>query len=234
MLRAVYGDGNLRVANTLGSLSKLELHRHDLAAAARHIHAAAQWCEQPGRHATRSCIEIYSNQADVALATGDLEQADASSARALAMAQEIFHQGHHWIAHLWQTRAELSLRRNDAPAALALCDQARDLLARLDEQHGSVAEIVLARRASVLNALGRPAEALVDIDHALLLWQQLAPAGYLHQIELLDVQGSVQAHLGDARAARDAARRAVALVKERSQIEPALLSRIEARAASGR
>ncbi|TDR42075.1 serine/threonine-protein kinase [Tahibacter aquaticus] len=234
MMRAVYGDGHLRVANTLSSLGKLELRRRDLAAATQHIRAAVQWCERPDLHATRSCTDIFANQADLALATGDLAQADASSTRALAMAQEIFPQGHHWMAYLWQLRAELSLRRNDAAAALALCDQARELLLRLDKQHGTTAEMVLARRASALTALGRPAEALVDIHRALAMWQQLAPAGYLHQIELLDVLASIQTRLGDGRAARDTARRAVALVKDRSWVEPALLARIDALAESGR
>ncbi|HVL10257.1 MAG TPA: tetratricopeptide repeat protein [Burkholderiaceae bacterium] len=228
MMRAVYGDGHLRVANTLSSLGKLELRRRDLAAATQHINAAVQWCARPDLHATRSCTDIYVNQAELALATGDLEQAEASSARALAMAQEIFPQGHHWMAYLWQLRAELSLRRNDAPAALALCDQARELLVRLDKQHGTAAEMVLARRASALNALGRPAEALADINRALAMWQQLAPAGHLHQIELLDVLASIYTRLGDHRAARDTARHANALVKDRRWIEPALLARIEA------
>ena len=228
MMRAVYGDGHLRVANTLSSLGKLELRRRDLAAATQHIDAAVQWCERPDLHATRSCTDIYVNQAELALATGDLEQADASSTRALAMAQEIFPQGHHWMAYLWQLRAELSLRRNDASAALALCDQARELLVRLDKQHGTAAEMVLARRASALNALGRPAEALADINRALAMWQQLAPAGHLHRIELLDVLASIHTRLGDHRAARDTARRAIALVKDRRWIEPALLARIEA------
>ena len=234
MMRAVYGDSHLRVANSMNSLGKLELRRRDLAAAGQHVRAAVQWCERPDLHATRSCIEMLMTQAELALATEDLDQADASSARALAMAQEIFPQGHHWIAQLLQLRAELSLRRNDAAAALALCDQARDLLARLDKQHGGVAESVRARRAGALNALGRHAEALADINQALAMWQQLAPAGYLHRIELLDVLAAIQGRQGDADAARETARRAVALVKDRDEVEPALLARIEALAAAGR
>ncbi len=232
MMRTLYGDGHLRVANTLSRLGKLELRRRDMGLATQHIRAAAQWCERPDLHATRSCIEIYATVAELALATGDLDQADASSARALAMAQEIFPQGHNWMAQLWQFRAELSLLRNDPSAALALCDQARDLLLRLDERHGAVAEAVLARRASALNALGRPAEALTDINQALAIWQQLAPAGDLHRIELLDVLASIHMRLGNVRAARDTARRAIALVKDRRWIEPGLLARIEVLAES--
>lgn len=232
MMRTLYGDGHLRVANTLSRLGKLELRRRDMAVATQHIHAAAQWCERPGLHATRSCIDIYATVAELALAKGDLDQADTSSARALAMAQEIFPQGHNWMAQLWQSRAELSLLRNDPAAALALCDQARDLLVRLDEKHGAVAEAVLARRAGALNALGRPAEALADINQALAIWQQLAPAGDLHRIELLDVLASIHVRLGDDRAARDTARRAMGLVKDRRWIEPVLLERIAALAAS--
>ncbi|MGB0134937.1 serine/threonine-protein kinase [Dokdonella sp.] len=234
MMRTLYGDGHLRVANTLSRLGKLELRRRDLAAATRHIDAAGQWCERPDLHATRSCIEIRATQAELALATGDLAQADVRSASALAMAQEIFPEGHNWMAQLWQFRAELSLRRNDAPAALALCDKARDLLARLDERRGLVAEMVLARRASALNALGRSAEGLDDIQQALAIWQQLAPAGDLHQIELLDALASINARLGENAAARDAASHALALVEDRNHIEPALLARIEAQAKQDR
>lgn len=232
MMRAVYGDDHLRVANTLASLGKLELRRRDLTAAAEHIHAATKWCERPDRHPTRSCIEIDANQSELAIATGNLELADASLVRALAMAQELFPQGHHWMAQLWQLQAEVRLRRNDAADALALCNRARDLLVRLGQPHGSVAEIVAARRAIALNALGRPREALADINQALALWQQLAPAGSLHRIELLDVRASIQTNLGDSRAARDTARTAVAMVKHRSWIDPALLARIEVLAES--
>ncbi|QBB70618.1 serine/threonine protein kinase [Pseudolysobacter antarcticus] len=231
MMQTIYGTGHLRVANALGSVGKLELRRRDLAAAAQHIHTAMEWCERPGLHATRSCIELYADQTELGLASGDLDEADVSSTRALAMAQEIFRDGHHWTAQLWQLRAELSLRRNDAPAALFFCDQARDLLARLGEQQGVVAEAVSARRASALNALGRSAEALVDINQALALWQQLTPAAHLRQIELLDVLASIQARLGDVHSARDTARRAIGLVGNRSQIEPVQLARIEALAA---
>jgi serine/threonine-protein kinase len=234
MMRAIYGDGHLRVANTLSALGRLELRRYDLAAATQHIQAAVQWCERPDLHATRSCIEIYAHQTELALATGDLDLADTSSARALAMTQKIFPQGHQWMAQLWQLRAELSLRRNDAAAALALCDQARELLARLDLQQGTIAEIVLARRASTLHALGRSREALADIDQALAMWQRLAPAGDLHRIELLDVRAAIQAQLGDTHAARETARRAVALVRHRNWMEPALLARIEALAEAER
>jgi len=232
MMRTIYGDGHLRVANTLSRLGKLELRRRDIDAATQHINGAVQWCERPGLHATRSCIEIYATLAELALATGDLDQADTSSARALAMAHEIFPQGHNWMAQLWQSRAELNLLRNDPSAALALCDQARELLERLDERHGSVAELVLARRASALNALGRSAEALADINQALAIWQQLAPAGHLHRIELLDTLASIHTRLGDVRAARDTARQAMALVTDWRWIEPVLLARIEAVAAS--
>lgn len=113
-----------------------------------------------------------------------------------------------------------------------LCDQARDLLARLDLQQGAVAEKVLMRRAGVLNALGRPAEALTDIDLAPAMWHRLAPAGDLHRTELLDVRASIQARPGVVRSARDTARQAVALVKHRNWIEPALWKRIEALAGS--
>jgi serine/threonine-protein kinase len=234
MMQAIYGEGHLRVANTLASLGKLELRRRDLDRAATHFRAALAWCERPDLHATRSCVEHYANEADVALARDDLDDADASSKRALAMAQDLFGNRHHWTARLLQVRAELALRRNDAPSALALCDQANDVLTRLGERDGLTAESVLARRARVLDALGRSDEALAEVTRALALWQRLAPAGHLHRIELLDALASIQAHRGDRRAAEDSARQAIALVGDRRQVEPALLARIEALAAPTR
>ncbi len=227
MMQTIYGAAHVRVANALGALGRLELRQRDLGAAAEHIHAATQWCEQPTRHATRSCIELYAAQTELALTVGDFDGADASSARALEMTEEIFRQDHHWAAQLWQLRAELSLRRNDPAAALALCDQALSLLSRLEEQNGRSAEAVLWRRAKALEAAGRFNDALVDINRAILLWQQLAPSERLHKIELLDTLASVQAHLGAASLARDAARRALTLVTERTQTDPAVLARIE-------
>jgi hypothetical protein len=43
---------------------------------------------------------------------------------------------------------------------------------------------------------------LVDVERALAMWQQLAPAGELHRIELLDTLASIRASLGDTQAAR--------------------------------
>jgi len=234
MMQAIYGDGHLRVANALASLGKLELRRRDLDAAAAHFRTAVKWCVRPDLHATRSCVDHYANQADLALARDDLQDADASSARALAMAKELFGNDHHWTARLLQLRADLALRRNDAASALALCDEANAVLARLGERDGRTAETVLARRASVLDALGRSTEALTDITQALALWQRLAPAGRLHRIELLDALASIQGHLGDQRTAADTARGALALITDRPLVDPALLARIERLAATPR
>ena len=234
MMHQVYAGDHLRVANTLSALGRLELRQRDLVAAKQHIDTAMLWCERPGLHATRSCIGIHATRAELALATGDLDQADADSAQALAMVEELFPQGHPWMAELWQLRAELSLRRNGAPAALALCDQARDLLARMEQRKSVIAENVWARRASVLAALGRSVEAMTDIEQALAMWQQLAPTGFLHQIELLDALASIQMQLGDGHAARDSARRAMALVKDRRRIEPTMLARLDGLAESSR
>ena len=228
MMQAIYGKGHLRVANTLGALGRLELRRRHLHAAADYIHEAMQWCERPGLHATRSCIELYATHTELALAMDDLASADMSSARALEMTQDIFRQGHHWTAHLWQLRAELSLRRNDPAAALAFCDQALLLLSRLGERDGPSAEAVLWRRARVLDAAGRFDEALADINDAATLWQQLAPSERLHRVELLATLASVQAHLGDARSARGTARRAMDSLADRTQSDPILVARIEA------
>ena len=65
------------------------------------------------------------------------------------------------------------------------------------------------------------------------MWNDLR-RGDLHRIELLDGLASIHASLGDERAARDAARRAVALVRDRSVLEPALLARIDAVATRAR
>lgn len=234
MMRTIYGDDHLRVSNTLASLGELELRRRHFDAAAEHVRSAIRWCERPDLHATRSCIEMYAARAGLALATGDLDTADASSARALAMAQELFRDGNRRTARLWQLRAELLLRRNDAPGALALCDRALALLARLGASDGMVTQAVLARRADALQALGRSAEALADVGQALAMWRRLAPAGTLREVELLGAQASIEASLDDAPAARDTARRALALIGDRTRIEPALLARIDALAKSAR
>lgn len=227
MMQAVYDEDHLRVANSHSALGKLKLRRRDFAAAAGHLDAAMQWCKRTELNATRSCIGIHTNYAELALETGDLERADTSIERALAMAHELFPQGHLWMAQLAQLAAELRLRRNDAAGALSLCEQAQQLLERLDQQQGVIAQAVLSRRASALHALGRDAEALVDIEHAMSMWQQLAPAGHLQQIELLAALASIHVGLGDDDAARRAARRAVRLIQDRSMIDPALLARIE-------
>ncbi len=227
MMKAIYGDDHVRVANALGSLGDLELRRHRLEAAALHIGTSMQWCDRPGRHPTRSCIELGFNAARLALASGDLETADARSAQALSMTKQIFRDGHRWMAQLGQLRAGLSLRRGDPSAALATCDDAQRLLARLGESEGLVSLAVLARRAEVLLALGRFGDADADIRQALASWDRLAPAGALTRVDLLGTQASIQAGLGDLPAARETARRAMAFVHDRDAFDPVRLARID-------
>lgn len=142
MMQAVYGDGHLRVANSLSGLARVKLRRRDFAAATQHLHVAMQWCERPGLHATRSCIGMHSNNAELALATGDLDAASNSIDQALAMAQTLFPQGHPWTAQLWQLHAALRLQQGDATEALTSSDRASALLAQLDQQDGVIAKRV--------------------------------------------------------------------------------------------
>lgn len=196
MMRDIYGDGHLRVANSLSALGRVELRRGDVPAASQHLHAAMQWCERPGLHATRSCIGIHANHAELALATGELERAEASIERALAMTREIFPQGHPWTAQLLQSQAAASLRRGDAARALALCDEAQALLARLDQEHGVIAQTVHARRAEALHALQRLPGALAEARQALAMWQRLAPADDVHRAHLHAAVAAIEADLG--------------------------------------
>jgi serine/threonine-protein kinase len=205
MMQAVYGDGHLRVANSRSALSRVKLRQGDLAAATEHSDAAMKWCERTDLHATRSCIGIHTNHAELALATGNLDQADTSIESALAMTQELFPQGHLSTAQLLQLRAALELRREEASKALRTCNEAIAMLTRLDQQRGVIAQSLHAQRASVLYSLGHDVDALVDIEQALAMWQQLAPAGELHRMALLDTLASIRARIGDARDTREAA-----------------------------
>lgn len=234
MMQAVYGDGHLRVANSLSGLGRVKLRQRDVASATLHLRTAMAWCEQPGLHATRSCIGIHANRAELALAMHDLEAAEASIDQALAMAQELFPEGHLSTAHLWQLQAELRLQQGDATQALASCERASALLAQLGHADSVIAETVLARRAAALHALGRLDEARADYEGALAMWQTLAPGGDLHRIELLDGIATIEAALGDDAAARATARRALALPGDRARVDPAVLARLDAIAAASR
>ncbi|HVH36005.1 MAG TPA: tetratricopeptide repeat protein, partial [Tahibacter sp.] len=93
MYRTIYGDGEMRDVNTSARIGLLQWRRRDLEAAAQTIGQAWRWCTRPGLHATRTCIELDTEQARIALARGDLAAVETSSTRGLTMAREIYRDG---------------------------------------------------------------------------------------------------------------------------------------------
>ena len=234
MFRAVYGDGQMRDANTLRRIGLLQLRRRALDAAAQSIAQAQQWCARPGLHATRTCLELDATETQVALARNDRRGAEASSARGLAMAREIYRDGSSSTADLLQLRAAVQLGDGDEAAALASCDEAQALLSDLDETRGPIAIGVAARRAQVLEALRRYAEAKADIEQALALWQRLAPDGYRRRVEMLALLAKLQSASGDAHAATATAKSALAQLRQRAEIDPARLALLQSLAGAAR
>lgn len=201
MFRAIYGNGQMREANTLSTIGLVKLSQHDLSAAEQAVRQGQLWCATRGLHPTRTCIELDAGETRIALAQGDLDRADVSSARALAMAEKIFHEGGDETAELMQLRAAVMLGRGDPAAALALCDRAWTMLVSHGETNGSTAVAVAARRAEVFEAMHRYAEAQTEIHRALSVWQQLVPAGVLRRAELLASLARLQCKDGDQKAA---------------------------------
>ncbi|TDR38902.1 serine/threonine-protein kinase [Tahibacter aquaticus] len=232
MYRAIYGAGHMREANTLTRIGQLQWRRRDLAAAAQSLLQAQPWCARPGLHATRTCINIDTEDARIALAQGNLAQADARSARGLAMARELFRNDNVATAELLELRAGVHLGNGDAAAALAACDDAQAMLRRLGETQGPSAVAVAVRRAAVLDDLRRYPEALTDIQQAVALWQRLAPDGYRRRAEMLAQLAQLQSKSGDLPAARATAQSALALVGHSEQIDPARLATLQSLAAA--
>ena len=232
MFRAIYGEGQMRDANTLSSIGAVQWRRRDLAAAAKSLAQAQQWCAKPGLHATRTCLELDTEEARVALALGNLSQAAASSAHGLAMAREIYRDGSNESADMLQLRAAAQLGMGDATAALAACDEAQAMLRDLGQTRGATAVAVLSRRAASLEALGRFPEALSDVQQALVLEQPMAPTGYRRHAELLAQRAKLQSASGDARAARATANAALAVIKRSDEIDPTRLATIRSLAAA--
>lgn len=224
MCRTIYGDGEMRDVNTSARIGLLQWRRRDLEAAAQTIGQAWRWCTRPGLHATRTCIELDTEQARIALARGDLAAVETSSTRGLTMAREIYRDGGGSVAELLQLRAGAQLAGGDAAAALRSCDEALSQLQATGEAEGPVAVEVLARRAAALEAVQRIADARTDVEHALRLSRRMAPEGYRRQVELLAQRARLQAAAGDAAAARATAQSARALIRRRGEIDPAALA----------
>ena len=224
MFRTIHGEGHMRDANTLTSVGFLLWRRRDLAAADESVRQAQAWCARPGLHATRTCLDIDTEEARIALAQDDVRRADVSSARGLAMAHEIFRDGSGSTADLLQLRAAVQLAAGDAAAALASCDEAQAALRAVGEDSGQIAVTVSARRAAVLEALHRIPEALTEIQQALALWQRMAPDGWRRHAELLAQMARLQAASGDVAAAKATAKSALARVAQPDQIDPAALA----------
>ena len=232
MYRAVYGAGHMREANTLTRIGQLQWRRRDLAAAAQSIRQAQPWCARPGLHATRTCFGIDLEDARIALAQGNLPQADARSARGLSMVRELFRNGSIGTAELLEVRAAVYKGNGDAAAALAACDEAQAMLRRLGETQGMSAVVVAAQRAAVLDDLHRYPEALTEIQQAVALWQRLAPDGYRRRAEMLAQLAQLQSKSGDLPAARATAQSALALIGQREQIDPVRLATLQSLAAA--
>lgn len=66
------------------------------------------------------------------------------------------------------------------------------------------------------------------------MWDRLAPRGDLHRIELLDDVASIHTSIGNDSAARDAARHALSLIRDRNLIDPAMLAHLESLAPASR
>lgn len=224
MFRAIYGEGQMRDTNTLTRIGLMQWRRRDLAAAAQSIRQAQPWCAKPGLHPTRTCFELDTEEARIALAQGNLRQADISSARGLATARDIYRDGSGASAELLQLRGAVQLRSGDAAAALASCDEAQGMLRATGMAEGPIAVSVLARRAAVLEALRRYPEALADIRQALALWQRMARDGYRRRVEMLAQLATLQSATGDARAAKATAQSALAAIEQSDQIDPAALA----------
>ncbi|WP_386065891.1 tetratricopeptide repeat protein [Tahibacter sp. UC22_41] len=224
MYRTIYGEGEMRDVNTSARIGLLQWRRRDLEAAAQTIVQAWRWCTRPGLHATRTCIELDTEQARIALARGELAAVEISSTRGLTMAREIYRDGGGAVAELLQLRAGAQLAGGDAAAALRSCDEALSRLQATGEAEGPVAVEVLARRAAALEAVQRIADARTDVEHALRLSARMAPEGYRRQVELLAQRARLQAAAGDAAAARATAQSARALIRRREEIDPAALA----------
>lgn len=226
LFHTIYGKGQMRDANTLGSLVHLYWRRGDLAAAGQALRQAQPWCAKPGLHPTRTCLVLDTVETEVALALGELDRATAASTRGLTLAQAIYRDGSSSTVDLLQLRAGVQLAGGDAAAALASCDTAYTLLQTLGETGQPLAVVLLARRADALAALRRYPEALADIQQALTLWQQLVPGGRRQRAGMLTQLAQLQAASGDSTAATETANAALALAGPGGEgaIDPARLA----------
>lgn len=231
MYRTIYGEGHMREANALTRIALLQWRRRDLAAAAHSVRQAQRWCAKPDLHATRTCVNLDIEEARVALALHDVAQADAATARGLAMARELFREGSVATAELLHLRAAVYVVRDDPVAALAACDEARAMLLALGETRGLVAIAVAAQRSVALGALQRYPEALADTRQAVALWQSLAPDGYRLHAELLAQLARLQSKQGDVHDAKATALSALALIRLRGEIDPSALVTLQSLAA---
>lgn len=234
LFHTIYGKGQMRDANTLGSLAHLYWRRGDLAAAGQALRQAQPWCAKPGLHPTRTCLVLDTVETEVALALGERERAAAAATRGLALAQAIYRDGSSSTVDLLQLRAGVQLASGDAAAALASCDTAYTLLQTLGETGQPLAAVLLARRADALAALRRYPEALADIQQALALWQQLVPGGRRQRAGMLAQLAPLQAASGDSTAATETATAALALAGPGGEggIDPARLAALRTLAKS--
>lgn len=110
----------------------------------------------------------YQVLADAEFGLGHLDAAEAASARAVAMLRDRGFTGDVLVAA--PTAALVRLRRDDAPGALAVCDEA--LAAARERGYGRAIGRLLCLRAEIMLAMGEAKEATAQAEEARELFRR--------------------------------------------------------------
>ncbi len=145
------------VARTRIGLATIDTFRHDFAAAAAHIEAAAQITTRLG--ASREQILCLFANGELKHEMGEADEALRLYDQALLMAREIAPEGD-MVHELQRRRAEVLAARGDTAEALRTAEDARDRAAKLKDllEEGAARRVL----AAVQTQAGRPAEAVAE------------------------------------------------------------------------
>lgn len=228
MFESVYGPGHLRIANVMQAFGDLALKRRQYGRALEHLRSAREWCEKPGLPPTRTCATTDHKLAEAYLGSGRIDDARRHNDRAYETATALFAHDHLYTAKILRQHGAIALARGDAKEALATCEAALAMLARMGQEAGDTAVLARYLRAKALEASGDDRAALQDIERALAGQGRLVPDSRLRAAEMLMYKSVLEAKLGATDAASETAREVSSLGANRSDVDGAVWVRFEA------
>ena len=228
MYATLFGPMHPQNAGMLDGLGSLEMRRQRPEKAVEYLERATHICVEAKLEKNPDCARYWQNLSAAYLRSGRLADAEAANLRGLELRRTLLGDRHPAYAGSLAGRASVLSERGKYAAALASIDQALDVFVANGQATSIGGAIMRKTRALILRNLHRYPEALAMLDEADTLATKVEPGNDEYRFPALVLRAEIFDDMGRTGEARDAARRAIALVFERPMISNERWRRIQA------